>query len=272
MFRTFTRGILHHTIYLLHSLKITDVHGFLHLSTPKPPDHDKEGDAETSISATGSAMPFYLMGQNSARECFRPPEWPKAWRLQRQLKVWQWVLLYWSWVSRVWAFRWQHHREGSSQQLNILEVVAFVLLLSGQQSFLLEKSCHLQKVRQNQISLSLTHHHGRHGPMLWHWSRSWKLINYNMMGICQKNLFQLKSVNTNLQRSIDDYNCTLGGAKKTCYLYPLNMTIQLLTCSGPSKKLRSCCVMCFPKRWYRLFLLGRDLISEEIWGSIHILH
>lgn len=51
--------------------------------------------------------------------------------------------------------------------------------------------------------------------MLWHWSRPWKRINYNMMGICQKNLFQLKSVNTNLQRSNDDYNCTLGGAKKT---------------------------------------------------------
>lgn len=33
------------------------------------------------------------------------------------------------------------------------------------------------------------------------------------MGICQKNLFHLKSVNTNLQRSNDDYNCTLGGAK-----------------------------------------------------------
>lgn len=92
------------------------------------------------------------------------------------------------------------------------------------------------------------------------------------MGICQRNLFQLKSVNTNLQRSNDDYNCTLGGAKKTCFLYPLNMTIQLLTCCGPSKKLRSCCVMCFPKRWYRLFLLWRDQISEEIWGSIHILH
>lgn len=69
-----------------------------------------------------------------------------------------------------------------------------------------------------------------------------------MMGICQKNLYQLKSVNTNLQRSNDDYNCTLGGAKITCYLYLLNMTIQLLTCYGPSKQLRSCCVMCFLKR------------------------
>lgn len=36
------------------------------------------------------------------------------------------------------------------------------------------------------------------------------------------------------------------------------MTIQLLTCCGPSKQLRSCCVMCFLKRWYRLFLLWRD--------------
>lgn len=45
---------------------------------------------------------FYLMGENCARDCFKPPERPKTWRLQRQSKVYQWVLLYFSiavWVG-----------------------------------------------------------------------------------------------------------------------------------------------------------------------------
>lgn len=136
MFRKFSCGILYHTVGLdfapfleacFTGWKSLTYMVFPHISPCTSPQssslhHAMGCDAEISISSAGN---FALMGENYAREYFRPPKQPKTWKLQRQFNFYQWVLLYCFYLGGFWAavFGKEHHREGSCQQLKILGVL-----------------------------------------------------------------------------------------------------------------------------------------------------
>lgn len=165
---------------------------FLHISPCTSPQssslhHAMECDAETSISSAASGLSFALMGENYARESFRPPEQPKTWRLQRQFKDNSTFISVYCCITSVWVERSTIGKVAVSSWRYWRVCVYFSPFRSANLSSFGEILSSADSETKLDLLFSLIRKHDSHGPMLWHWSRYWRLIN-NMIGICQKNL------------------------------------------------------------------------------------